>query len=99
MNFKSIVWFIKAINIYMYICFFLFCSVLFCFVLFCFVLFCFVLFCFVCFVLVWFCLFVFVLFLFLLWGQSLDKIRPTTEEWFPTRVQLSSVRIPFCKVT
>ena len=87
MNFKSIVWFIKAINIYIYI------------YMFCFVLFCFVLFCFVCFVLVWFCLFVFVLFLFLLWGQSLDKIRPTTEEWFSTRVQLSSVRLPFCKVT
>ena len=75
MNFKSIVWFIKAIN--MYICFF-------------------------CFVLFWvsFCWFVFfVLFLFLLWGKSLDKIRPMAEEWFPTRVQLSSIRIPFCKVT
>ena len=48
MNFKSIVWFIKAINIYI------------CFVLFCFVLFCFVLFCFALFVLFWFgfvCLF------------------------------------------
>ena len=83
MNFKSIVRFIKAINIYIYIFIYVF-------------LFCFVLFCFVCFVLVWFCLFVFVLFLFLLWGQSLDKIRPTTEEWFPTCVQLSSVRLPFC---
>ena len=92
MNFKSIVRFIKAINIYIYIYIYIFIYVF----LFCFVLFCFVLFCFVCFVLVWFCLFVFVLFLFLLWGQSLDKIRPTTEEWFPTRVQLSSVRLPFC---
>ena len=101
MNFKSIVWFIKAINIYIYI---FFCFVLFCFVLFCFVLFCSVLFCFVCFVLVLFvcfCLvFVFVVgtiifFFNLLWGL----IRPTTEEWFPTRVQLSSVRLPFCKVT
>ena len=54
MNFKSIVWFIKAINIYMYICFFLFCSVLFCFVLFCFVLFCSVLLCLFCFGLVLF---------------------------------------------
>ena len=81
MNFKSIVRFIKAINIYIYM------------------FFCFVLFCFALFVLFWFGFFVFVLFLFLLWGQSLDKIRPTTEEWFPTRVQLSSVRLPFCKVT
>ena len=38
MNFKSIVWFIKAINIY--IGFFLFCSVLFCFVCFVLVWFC-----------------------------------------------------------
>ena len=59
-------------------------------------MFCFVLFCFGFF----FCWFVFfVLFLFLLWGKSLDKIRPMAEEWFPTRVQLSSIRIPFCKVT
>ena len=86
MNFKSIARFIKEINIYIYI-----------YIYICF--FCFVLFCFALFVLFWFGLFVFVLFLFLLWGQSLDKIRPTTEEWFPTRVQLSSVRLPFCKVT
>ena len=59
MNFKSIVWFIKAINIYMYICFFLLCSVLFCFVLFCSVLLC--LFCFGLVLFVCFCLvFVFV---------------------------------------
>ena len=77
MNFKSIVWFIKAINIYIYIYI-----------------------CFFCFVLGFFCWFVFfVLFLFLLWGKSLDTIRLMAEEWFPTRVQLSSIRIPFCKVT
>ena len=74
---------------YIYRFFFvLFCSVLLC-------LFCFGLVLFVCFCLV----FVFVVgtisfFFNLLWG--LDKIRPTTEEWFPTRVQL---RLPFCKVT
>ena len=56
MNFKSIVWYIKAINIYIYVYFFF--------------LFCFALFVLFCFVLVWFCLFVFVLFLFLLWDNK-----------------------------
>ena len=77
-NFKSIVWFIKAIN--MYICFVLFCFVLF-WVFFFVGLFFLSCFCFCCGEKVWI---------------RLDHL---AEEWFPTRVQLSSIRIPFCKVT